>query len=303
MRLDEAFWQDHANFGSRKLKTMYPERYNDDAGWRKARRKATVKFPWLFDEDTTCPPAIPDNHRHRVYHEPTTEMMLGFCGDTHGGSAEEKLEELHTYYDICQAEGVTDVLHTGDITAGDRVYPGQVYELSKIGCDAQAEHIIKTYPKRAGITTHFITGNHDYSHWKHAGVDIGKRIALEREDMHYLGKYGATVELSPGFDVYVLHQDGGVPYAISYKRQKIVEGFIGGSKPRVFISGHDHQHVYFSYRNVQVFGTGCFEGQSDFLRRKGIEPKVGGWVVNVKLDENGAVRRIRPEYIKFYEDY
>lgn len=301
MRLDERFWEEHVGIASRKLHDMYPDRFNDDAGWRQAKRTAKDKYPWLFTDDNSIPPAIPDNHLHTVYAKPATELMLGFCGDTHCGSSEEKNDELHAFYDLCVTEGVTDVLHTGDITAGDRVYPGQVYELSAIGCDAQADAVVRKYPKRTGIRTHFITGNHDYSHWKHSGTDIGRSIANQRDDLHYLGKYGATVELSPGFTVYVLHQDGGVPYAISYKRQKIVEGFLGGTKPSVFISGHDHQHVYFTYRNVQVFGTGCFEGQSEFLRRKGIEPKIGGWIVNVKLDADGGVRRIRPEWVHFYE--
>lgn len=300
MRLDEDFWREHAHLSAGDLYRKFPDRFHNDANWRRAKRKAKEALPWLFEECDQLPPAIAQNHHHRVYRAPASELMLGFCGDTHGGSAEEKLEELHTYYDLCVTEGVTDVLHTGDITAGDRVYPGQLYELSVIGCDGQVDKVARDYPVREGITTHFITGNHDYSHFKHAGVDIGRMIAALRPDMHYLGRYGATVELSPGFTVYILHQDGGVPYAISYKRQKIVEGFIGGSKPRVFISGHDHQAVTFNYRNVEVFGTACFEGQNDFLRRKGIDPIIGGWIVNPKLDENGGIVRIKSELVKFY---
>ena len=303
VKLDEAFWASHANLSAGELHRTYPNRFANDANWRKAKRKAKAKMPHLFESTTICPPAVPQNIRHRVYHEPVTEMMLGFCGDTHGGSAEERNEELHTFYDLCQEAGVTDVLHTGDITAGIKVFPGQEYEIAEHGFERQVGGVVRRYPRRAGITTHFVTGNHDYSFFKHGGVDVGKAIAAERDDMRYLGRYGATVELSPGFTVYVLHMDGGVPYALSYRRQRIVEGFIGGTKPRIFISGHDHQHVYFDYRNVEVFGTGCFEGQSDFLRRKGIEPHIGGWIVNVKLDGNGAVRRITPEWVKFYEGY
>lgn len=302
MLLDEDFWREHAALSAGELARTYPDRYNDDANWRRAKRRGKELYPWLWDDDDEFL-TVPQNLHHRVYHRPASEMMLGFIGDTHGSSAEEKNDELHTFYDLCVTEGVTDVLHTGDITAGHNVYPGQVYDLREVGCDAQSDALVRRYPQRDGITTHFITGNHDYSHYKHAGVDIGRLIASQRPDMHYLGRYGATVELSPGFTVYVLHMDGGVPYSISYRRQKIVEGFIGGTKPRIFISGHDHQHIYFDYRNVQVFGTGCFEGQSDFLRRKGIEPKVGGWIVNVKLDDNGAIRRIKPEWVKFYHEY
>jgi hypothetical protein len=301
MHLDESFWMEHAHLGGRQLLDKYPDRYSDDANWRKAKRKAAKKWPHVFTDKPYLPPAIAENKHHRSYHKPARELTLAFCGDTHGGSAEERSEELNTFYDLCVTAGVTDVLHTGDITAGDRVYPGQVYELRDVGCDKQADGVVARYPQRDGITTHFITGNHDYSHWKLSGVDIGRIFAHQRPDMHYLGRYGATVELSPGFTVYVLHQDGGVPYALSYKRQKIVEGFIGGSKPRIFISGHDHQAVFFRYRNVCVYGTGCFEGQSDFLRRKGIDPQICGWIANVKLDGDGGIVRITNELVTFYD--
>ncbi len=302
MQLDEAFWQKHCHLGGRQLHRKYPGRYYDPAGWRKAKRKAVERYPWLFHEEPEQHQArIVDNMHHCMYHKPAVEMMLALFGDTHGSSKEERLDELHTFYDICEAEGVTHALHAGDITAGDRVYPGQLYEVKRVGAHAQVDDVVVNYPYRKGIETLFVTGNHDLSHWKHSGVDIGRLIESERDDMTYLGRYGATVELSPGFTVYVLHMDGGVPYAISYRRQKIVEGFMGGTKPSVFMAGHDHQHCWFDMRNIEVFGTGCFEGQTDFLRRKGIEPQIGGWVVNVKLDEDGGIRRTKAEWVKFYE--
>lgn len=303
MRLDEAFWAEHAQKSASALARLYPDRFDNAANWRRARRAAKAKYPWLFEDDEAVCAAIPQNHRFQVYSEPASVVIFGLCGDTHGSSSKERNDALCAFYDVCKSEGVTDVLHTGDITAGDRVYPGQMYELTEVGFDAQVDAVVRRYPRREGIITRFITGNHDLSHFKHTGADIGKRIAADRDDMVYLGRYGATVELIPGFDIYLLHQDGGVPYAKSYKRQKIVEGFIGGTKPRIFASGHDHQQINFDYRNVQVYGTGCFEGQTEFLRRKGIEPVIGGWIIEAKLDSNGAIRRIRSEFVKFYENY
>jgi len=51
VHLDEDFWLTHSHLGSRKLHELYPDRFADDAGWRKARRTAAERFPYLFDED------------------------------------------------------------------------------------------------------------------------------------------------------------------------------------------------------------------------------------------------------------
>ena len=305
MDLDEQFWTEHTDWTAADLFRRYPHRFQNDANWRRAKRDARKKFPWLWpDEPDPFEYVVrAENRHHKVYLDPVTDLMLGFCGDTHGGSAEEKLEELHTFYDICEREGVEHVLHTGDVTAGDNVYKGQRFDLRLHGYDDQSKHVEREYPHRKGITTHVLAGNHDHSFHRIAGANIVKSICENREDMRYLGLYGATVELSPGFTIYVHHLNGGIPYARSYRRQKVVEGFTGGTKPRIYIAGHDHQAMWFNYRNVEVFGTGCFEGQTDLLRRMGVDPVVGGYIVEVKLDENGAIRRIRPEFVKFYEKY
>jgi hypothetical protein len=108
-------------------------------------------------------------------------------------------------YDIFQQEGIQTVYHAGDITEGVNMRQGHEYEVFKHGTDEQQQYVINNYPKRMGITTKFITGNHDHSGIKAAGHDIGNPIAKARQDMIYLGMSNAKVELTPNCVLEINH--------------------------------------------------------------------------------------------------
>lgn len=226
---------------------------------------------------------------------------FGVVSDTHLCSKEEKLDELHTFYDICRKTGVKHVLNAGDLVCGWRVYRGQENEVKVFGAENQARYVADYYPKVEGITTHFITGNHDESWWKLAGIDIGKLVAEQRPDMKYLGFYEATVELNT-VKVMLHHGDGGGAYALSYKGQKYAEQIPSGSaKPRVLIIGHYHTAFYFWYRNIHILNGGCFEGQTLFLRRKMLNPAIGGWIVEMRTTKKpNDVVAFNPTWIPFF---
>jgi predicted phosphodiesterase len=180
---------------------------------------------------------------------------FGIVSDTHFCSTEEKLNELETFYQICEKEGITEVFHAGDLVAGWGIYPGQENEVHTFGAANQAQYVINNYPKRKDIQTYFITGNHCLSFWKRSGIDIGVIVDKERRDMHYLGQYQGDIELG-GVKIRLLHPDGGGAYAISYKGQKICEQIPSGQKPQILILGHFHTAVYFHYRLIHVFQAG-----------------------------------------------
>jgi len=136
-------------------------------------------------------------------------VRFGLMGDTQLGCMDTQITLLHKLYDFYQAEGITSVFHTGDMTDGEKMRPGHEYELYVHGADAQAAHVAKVYPRRDGITTRFITGNHDYSFVKSIGMDIGRQVAAQREDMDYLGYMTAYVDLTPRCVMELHHpQDG-----------------------------------------------------------------------------------------------
>lgn len=231
---------------------------------------------------------VPDDKRidHRTN---DGKIRFALVSDTHLCSKAQQLTYLNEFYDEVEQRGIRRVYHSGDILAGQNVYRGQLYEIFKTGLDDQVRYVIDNYPKRRGVKTSFVTGNHDLDFFKRDGADVGVAIQAGRPDMEYCGKMGAWVELTDNLQIYLLHMDGGLTYAITYRSQRIIDAFPGGIKPRIVAFGHDHQRIYYFRRNVHAIHAGCFEGQTLFLKRKGISPEIGGWFCEIDVDDEGGV--------------
>lgn len=231
----------------------------------------------------------------------TEIIRFGIMGDTQFGSKYSQITHLHNFYDICASEGITDVYHTGDITDGLKMRSGHEYELYVVSADDMKDDVLKNYPVREGITTHFITGNHDASLYKHVGYDIGKALSLSRPDLDYLGRDCAVVKLTPNCTLELRHPWDGTAYSLSYRPQKMIESMESDSKPNILAIGHYHKAEYLFYRNVHALQTGCFQGQTPFTRGKGISVHLGGWIVTIRVDKNGHIQSFSPMYIPYYK--
>ena len=230
----------------------------------------------------------------------TKTLKFAIVSDTHIGSRYTQFTHLNKFYDLCAMSGVTDVYHAGDVTEGLKMRVGHEYELADISADDMRDSVIKNYPKRPGITTHFITGNHDASIYKQVGYDIGAAIARVRKDMKYLGKDCAVINLTPNCTLELRHPWDGMAYAISYKPQKMIEAMESDSKPNILAIGHYHKAEYIFYRNVHALQAGCFQGQTPFTRGKGISVHLGGWIITVRVDDKGTIQSFAPEFVPFY---
>ena len=230
----------------------------------------------------------------------TEKIRFAIMGDTQIGSKYAQLTYLHNFYDLCSKEGIKDVYHTGDVVDGIKMRPGHEYELYEVSADEMLNDVVKNYPKREGITTHFITGNHDASIYKHVGYDIGQAIANMRPDMKYLGRDCAVINLTPKCTLELRHPWDGTAYALSYKMQKMIEAMESDSKPNILAVGHYHKAEYIFYRNVHALQTGCFQGQTPFTRGKGISIHIGGWIVTIRVDKDGYIQGFAPEFIPYY---
>jgi len=229
-------------------------------------------------------------------------IRLGFVADNHFASRFQQLQRLHEAYRLFEYEGIEVVLHAGDLTDGQDVYKGHEFELFCHGADAQVDYLVENYPREPGITTYFILGNHDESHWKKAGVDIGRQIAQRRADMDYLCTTAATITVpndpKAGVDIYLLHPSGGVSYARSYKPQRRIEQFAPEQKPKIVAFGHWHcQDVLPRYQNVFSMMLPCFQAQTPYLKDKGLLPEVGPVILEFMPDGEGWFTRIRHEFI------
>ena len=239
--------------------------------------------------------------KHKRKWDGATEIKIAVIGDTHLGSKYTQFKHLNDFYDVCKSEGVKDIYHVGDLTDGLKMRPGQEYELYVTSADDMIDDVIEKYPSRKGIVTHFITGNHDASIYKHVGYDIGKTISERREDMDYLGRDCAVINLTSKCTLELRHPWDGTAYSLSYKPQKMIEAMESDSKPNILAIGHYHKAEYLFYRNVHAFQTGCFQGQTPFTRGKGISVHLGGWIITVRVMKDGSIKSIIPQFIPYYK--
>ena len=214
-------------------------------------------------------------------------IRFGAVSDSHYGSSAQQRTALHDMYRHFEALEIQHVFNSGDLVAGVGMYPEQAYEVYLHGSDKQVDAVIADYPRYPGCTTHFIGGNHDASFFKASGQDIFKRVSEQRPDMDYGGWYEATFALGP-LRVKCWHPAGGVPYAKSYRLQRLSEGLGRGPQvPHIILMGHLHQALRMEHQSVHQWMVPCCEGSNAWGRRLGLSPAIGGWIITILMSEDG----------------
>ena len=227
-------------------------------------------------------------------------VRFGLVGDTHINSKYTQLTFLHDFYDECSREGIETVYHYGDIDDGEGMRVGHQYDLYSQGADDHVAEIVRVYPKRTGIKTRFITGNHDASMMKRCGHNIGPVIARERTDFEYLGSDCARVWLTPTIDLELRHPwDGASAYSLSYKVQRMIEGMDIYNRPKVMGVGHYHKACEFQFGGVEAFMVPCFQSETPFTIGKNIQVAMGGYIIELRLDDDGDIKSIVPRRIRY----
>ena len=226
-------------------------------------------------------------------------VRFGLVGDTHINSKYAQLTFLHDFYDECAREGIETVYHCGDIDDGEGMRVGHAYDCYTQGADEHVAEIVRVYPKRTGIKTRFITGNHDASMMKRCGHNIGPVIAKDRPDMEYLGSDCARVWLTPTVDLELRHPWDGSAYSISYKVQRMIEGMDIYNRPQVIAVGHYHKGGEFYFGGVEAFMVPCFQGETPFSIGKNIPVAMGGYIVEIRLDDEGNIKSIAPRRLRY----
>jgi predicted phosphodiesterase len=239
-------------------------------------------------------------------------LRFGIVSDTHGGSHSEQNTALQHFYryadgkekDPATKKYITPVdafIHGGDMTQGsDRMHPDQPYQLHAHGADQQVGYVVGTYPKseRPGIVTYAIAGNHDDAFLKDGGMNVVRQIASVRSDVVYLGQTAAYLTIG-GCKMYVQHPSGGVPYAKSYRLQKVAESLPISKPTNLLLMGHLHSYCVVQHHGITALLLPCFQGQYGWLAGKGLHPDIGGIIVDVWLTDNGEVARIAHEVMRY----
>lgn len=237
-----------------------------------------------------------DAATHRVREisaQPAGKVRFAVCSDTHLGHRHQQITHLRDFYAKATAWGAEFMLHAGDLVDGQNMHRDQQFELFRHGVDAQAKYAIFALPelrnkKRQLLKTYVIGGNHDGSGWNDVGANVLGQLADNRPDIEFLGAPTATFHHGP-LRIMLMHPDGGPSYARSYRLQKIVEGFEADSKPHLLLAGHWHIQAHVHVRNVHAFALPCFQSQTAYLKRKGLQPVVGGLLVEADYDDRGLL--------------
>lgn len=235
----------------------------------------------------------PNIDRHIALDAPTTgTVKFAVVSDTHLGHKHQQLTHWRAFNEQARDFGAEFMLHAGDMVDGGRMHRDQEFELFKHGADAQGKYAIESVPelrnKRGKVLPQYVIGgNHDGSFWNDAGANVLGLVADRRSDIEFLGAPTATFHVS-GLDVMLMHPDGGVPYARSYRLQKIVEQLPADHKPHILLLGHWHVTCHLpGYRNVEAFSLPCFQAQTAYMRRKGLAPVIGGLMVEAEYSDRG----------------
>lgn len=228
---------------------------------------------------------------------------IGVISCTHIGSKYMQLTHLINFYNHCERVGVDRVIHCGDFFEGNgKVYRGQRFEMFLQGYQEQQEYALEYYPK-ATFPTDLISGNHDDSFTKDVGADIVRDVCEKRKEFNYYGRYMAYLHLKWGkVKTRIHHAEGGVAYARSYKGQKYVESLTSEEKPQLYLLGHYHQLFQMFIRNIHYIQVPSFQAQTPYLRRKSLDPDVGGWIIEYDLGSDGwSLASVKTEVVPYYK--
>lgn len=234
---------------------------------------------------------------------PNNTYRFGAFGDLHAASKYCRWDVREDLTKRAEKFGAQAILDGGNWIDGERDF--NRYDLEIVGCDAQLRLLAERYPKTS-IPTYAITGaDHEGWYAKSEGIDIGGYCeSIMRQyghDWTNLGYMQADILLKNANSgatsfLRIMHPGGGSAYAVSYKPQKIIEGFQGGQKPAVCCIAHYHKIDFGYIRNVWYLQTGCCQDQTPFAAQKGLDYQVGGFLVEMEQDpQTGAIISFKPE--------
>lgn len=240
-----------------------------------------------------------------------SEIIFGVISDPHFGSKSCQLTAINEFCEIMKKKGVKHIFCPGDLVAGFDVYPGQIHDVYTISAKEQEETTLLNLP--TGFKWYILGGNHDYSFIKKGGYNIISVLALKRKDIHYIGFDSADIPILKNVDLKLFHPSGGVPYSFSYRLQKSMEQITISElqsivwnvkeKPtvRFVLAGHLHIQLQAMFGSIWGAQCGTFEGQTNYLKRKGLIPTIGGWIVKASLGPNGLLKNFESKFYLFNE--
>lgn len=231
-----------------------------------------------------------------------THTEICVVSDTHLGNIHQQLHFLNQIYEEAYNRGIKLVLHCGDLVDGNYLNrPEQPRQQFLHGFDEQIGYVVDMYPRVKGITTKFILGSHDETHYKNDQATAGFWIPKCRKDMIYLGQDTASLNINK-IKITMDHPGGGSSKAISYQLQKRIELLESGSKPKILLAGHYHKSYSFVYRNVRGILVPCTCDVTQFQQKQGLSNVMGAYFLDIYSDKNGNIQYFEPNEVLCKKD-
>lgn len=283
----------------------------DDA----VRKMIAAGFGILRQEQQVSLPAyLPAPTLPVLYDQTVRRLTFAVLSDLHGGSKHLQASALLRFVRAAHDDyGVQAYFISGDLTAGVGVYRGQHNDLYAHSAEDQVASLVHTLPAYPDAKYYMLGGNHDYSFMKAGGMDVIRMACLQRNDFVYCGFDQVEIPLLENVSAVLWHPSGGVPYALSYRGQKMaaeigrreLTDVVMEQKPsptvRFIFWGHLHVSDFFPHGPIWVMGPGCFEGSNSYLKAKGLQPVVQGLVVEADVTPSGLLGQVHVHPMPFVE--
>lgn len=230
---------------------------------------------------------------------PKQEIKIAIISDTHLGSNSEAIDELHSFYKYAYEQGVEVFLHVGDISDGYYTNrPTSIFEQHAVGFQNQLDYIANNYPAIEGVTTYFITGNHDWTHTRNGAANIGEVLNNYRTDLHYLGHNFGQFEINDTV-ISLIHPTDGTSRVWSHKLQEIIDRN-EARRGNIMLVGHYHKQLYMKYKGVHGFLVPSFQHQTGFMQDNNLTSEVGGIILTLKFDkDSGSLVTVTQEWVNY----
>lgn len=252
------------------------------------------------------------------------EFNIAVASDAHHASRHMQATSRNKFIRYAYEEyGVRHVFDPGDVFTGVYTYRGHPEDVIPLArplsrklawqsVDYQVELADHCTPKLDGLTYYVLGGNHDWTFIKVAGRNGVKLLCDQREDMVYCGYHVAGIPLTPKAHVRMWHMRGGPSYARSYKVQKGMESLAFEALKEamredmppitsILMVGHLHMMDYSMEPPLHGFLSGCFEGQTNYMKEKSLVPHIGGIILGLKLNDKGKVFQVSYTPVLFEE--
>jgi predicted phosphodiesterase len=241
----------------------------------------------------------------RTIKQPMNELehiKLCIVSDTHMGNKLEQRHLLNKVYEMAHEKGIDTVLHCGDVVDGDyrNKRPAHPYDLFAQGASQQLDNVLYNYPKVEGITTYFITGSHDDTHYLNGGFSMGKGISDGREDLVWLGPDQAMFYAGNArVPILIKHPSGGCSKAYSYKPQEAINKLEETTKPKILLEGHYHKSYCMYYNDIYAILVPCLVDQTQFMQKSDLQNVVGAVFLDLYVTKHADIEYFSYDEVRF----